>query len=57
MTLPDGGAFASMRMVLKHGQALTFSPVTDYHDVQVGDIVLAKWRGGGYISHWVGETR
>jgi hypothetical protein len=56
-TLPDGGAFASMRKVLKHGQSLTFSPVTDYHDVQVGDIVLAKWRGGGYISHLVGEIR
>jgi hypothetical protein len=57
ITLPDGGAFASMRMVLKHGQSLTFSPVTDYRDVQIGDIVLAKWRGGGYISHLVGEIQ
>ena len=56
-TLPDGGAFHSMRMILKHGQSLTFSPVTDYHEVEVGDIVLAKWRGGGYISHLVGEIQ
>lgn len=56
-TLPDGGAFASMRMVLKHGQSLTFSPVIDYRNVQVGDIVLVKWRGGGYISHLVGEIQ
>ena len=56
-TLPDGGAFASMRAVLKHGQSLTFSPVADYRDVEVGDIVLARWRGGGYISHLVGEIQ
>lgn len=56
-TLPDGGAFASMRMILKNGQSLTFSPVTDYYEVEVGDIVLAKWRGGGYISHLVGEIQ
>jgi hypothetical protein len=56
-TLPDGGTFHSMRMVLKHGQSLTFSPVADYRDVEVGDIVLAKWRGGGYISHLVGEIQ
>jgi hypothetical protein len=49
-TLPDGGAFHSMRLVLKHGQSLAFSPVTDYRDVEVGDIVLARWRGGGYIQ-------
>ena len=55
--LSDGGAFHSMRMVLKHGQSLTFSPVTDYRDVEVGDIILAKWRGGGYISHLVGEIQ
>lgn len=54
VTLPDGGSFHSLRMILKHGQSFTFSPVTDYHDVQIGDIVLAKWRGGGYISHLVG---
>ena len=57
ITLSDGGAFHSMRMILKHGQSLTFSPVTDYHDVEVGDIVLASWRGGGYISHLVGEIQ
>jgi hypothetical protein len=45
ITLSDGGAFHSMRAILKHGQALTFSPVTDYHEVEVGYIVLAKWRG------------
>jgi hypothetical protein len=57
ITLSDGGAFHSMRMILKHGQSLTFSPVTDYHDVEVGNIVLAKWRGGGYISHLVSEIQ
>ena len=57
VTLSDGGAFHSMRAILKHGQSLTFSPVSDYHDVEVGDIVLAKWRGGGYISHLVGEIQ
>jgi hypothetical protein len=57
VTLSDGGAFHSMRAILKHGQSLTFAPVTDYHDVEVGDIVLAKWRGGGYISHLVGEIQ
>jgi hypothetical protein len=57
VTLPEGGAFHSMRMILKHGQSLTFSPVTNYHDVEIGDIVLAKWRGGGYISHLVGEIQ
>ena len=57
VTLSDGGAFHSMRAILKHGQSLTFSPVTDYHEVEIGDIVLAKWRGGGYISHLVGEIQ
>jgi hypothetical protein len=57
VTLSDGGAFHSMRAILKHGQSLTFSPVTDDHEVEVGDIVLAKWRGGGYISHLVGEIQ
>jgi hypothetical protein len=57
VTLSDGGAFHSMRAILKHGQSLTFSPVTDYQDVEVGDIVLAKWRDGGYISHLVGEIQ
>jgi hypothetical protein len=56
-TLPDGGSFHSMRMILKHGQSLTFSPIADYRDVEVGDIVLVKWRGGGYISHLVGEIQ
>jgi hypothetical protein len=46
-----------MRMILKHGQSLTFSPIIDYHDIEVGDIVLAKWRGGGYLSHLVGEIQ
>jgi hypothetical protein len=57
ITLSDGGAFHSMRMILKHGQSLTFSPVTDYHELTTGDIVLAKWRGGGYITHLVGEIQ
>jgi len=56
-TIPDGGNLASMRAVLKHGQSLTFSPVEDSRQVQVGDIVVVKWRGGGYIMHLVGEIR
>ena len=44
-----------MRAVLKHGQTLTFSPVHDYREVQINDIVIVKWLGGNYIMHLVGE--
>ncbi len=57
VTLSDGGAFHSMRAVLKHGQSLTFSPINNYQDVKVGDIVLVRWRGGGYLTHLVGEIQ
>jgi hypothetical protein len=56
-TVPEGGDFASMRAAIKHGQTLTMSPVADFHEVQPGDIVLLKWRGGGYIMHLVQEVR
>ncbi len=57
VTIADGGDLASMRAVLKHGQSLTFSPVVDYYQVQLNDIVIVKWRGGGYIMHLVGDRR
>ena len=57
ITIADGGDLASMRAVLKHGQTLTFSPVVDYHQVQVNDIVIVKWRGGGHIMHLVGDKQ
>ena len=57
ITIPDGGDLASMRAALKHGQSLTFSPVTNYDQVQVNDIVVVKWRGGGHIVHLVGDKR
>ena len=50
-----GGDLASMRKAVKHGQTLTFSPVTDPAAVQVGNIVLVKWRGGNTMMHLVGE--
>ena len=53
---PDGGDFASMRAAIKHGQTLTMSPVGDSHEIQVGDIVLVKWRKG-HIMHLVHEIR
>src|SRR5512145_247038 len=55
-TAPDGGDFASMRKAIRHGQTLTISPVIDSSEVQVGDIVLAKWHKG-HIFHLVGEIQ
>jgi hypothetical protein len=55
--VPQGGDLASMRAVLKHGQRLTLSPVADFREVQVGDIVLVKWRGGNHILHLVEEIQ
>jgi len=55
-TAPDGGDFASMRKAIKHGQTLTMSPVIDSSEVQVGDIVLAKWHKG-HLFHLVGEIQ
>jgi hypothetical protein len=57
ITMADGGDFASMRAVLKHGQTLTFSPVNDYREVQANDIVIVKWRGGNHMMHIVGEIK
>ena len=55
-TTPDGGDFASMRKAIKHGQTLTMSPVINTSEVQVGDIVLAKWHKG-HLFHLVGEIQ
>jgi hypothetical protein len=55
--VPEDGDLASMRQALKHGQVLTLSPVADWRAVQPGDIVLVKWRGGGYILHLVQEVQ
>ncbi len=52
-----GGDLASMRAALKHGQTITLSPVSDFHQVQAGDIVFLKWRGGSYILHSVQEVQ
>jgi hypothetical protein len=57
ITIADGGNLASMRAVLKHGQTLTFSPVDNYDEIQVNDIVIVKWRGGGHIMHLVGDKQ
>lgn len=55
-TTPDGGDFASMRKAIKHGQTLTMAPVADPSEVQVGDIVLAKWHKG-QLFHLVGDIQ
>jgi hypothetical protein len=46
-----------MRGVLRHGQSLTLTPVTDSCPAQAGDIVLVRWRGGNHILHLVGEIQ
>lgn len=59
VTIPDGGDLASMRKAIKHGQMLTFSPVTDASEVQVGDKVFLDWseHGGTYMFHLVHEIK
>lgn len=57
ITMADGGDLASMRKAVKHGETLTFSPVTDPAAIQVGDIVLVNWLGGTPIMHLVGAIR
>lgn len=59
VTIPDGGDLASMRKAIKHGQTLTFSPVVDYAEVQVGDMAFIDWHshGGTYIFHVVHEIK
>jgi hypothetical protein len=56
-TLPDGGDFHSMRLAFSYGQKVTISPVTDPGEIQAGDIVFIRWRGGGYITHPVRTVR
>ena len=53
--LSDGGDLASMRGIFKYGQEITLSPVTDFGEVRVGDIVFLQWKGGSYILHLVQE--
>lgn len=53
-TVPDGGNLASMRKAIKHGQTLTMSPIVNFSEIQVGDLVLVKWHQGD-IFHIVGE--
>jgi hypothetical protein len=55
--ISHGGDLASMRAALKHGQMITLSPVSDPGQVQAGDIVLVKWRGGSTILHLVQEVQ
>jgi hypothetical protein len=57
LELPKDGDLASMRERLKHGQVLTISPLKEPGEVQVGDIVFLKWRGGNYILHIVKEIQ
>ncbi len=54
--VPEGGDLASMRNAIKHGQSLTFAPVADLREIQVGDIVYVKWHGS-HIMHLVQEIR
>lgn len=54
---PLEGDLASMRAVLKQGQVLTISPVTNFHEIKAGDIVFVKWRGGNHILHLVKEVQ
>ena len=57
ITISEGGDLASMRRAFKHGQIVTFEPVTDAHNqVQAGDIVFLRWRGS-YITHIVQEIQ
>lgn len=54
--VPEGGDLASMRNTFKHGQSLTFAPVVNTQDIQVGDIVYLKWYNS-YIVHLVQEIQ
>lgn len=51
------GDGASMRGVVRHGDVLTFSPITDFQQITPGDIVFVRWRGGNYIAHLVKEIK
>ncbi len=55
--VPDGGDLASMRAILKHGQILTISPIASFDEIQVGDIVLVRWRGQSNILHVISEIQ
>lgn len=54
--VPEDGDLASMRAVLKHGQALTLSPVRQASEIQLNDIVFLRWHQS-YILHIVGEIQ
>lgn len=57
VTITDGGDLASMRAALKHGQILTFSPIRAPQEVQIGDIVIVRWRGSNFMMHLVQEIQ
>jgi hypothetical protein len=47
---PVGG---SMRGLIESGQLVTITPI-DAQDIQVGDVVLVKWKGN-YLLHLIKE--
>jgi hypothetical protein len=51
------GDGASMRGVVRHGCVLTLTPVQDFREVQAGEIVLTRWRGGNHLLHLVREIK
>lgn len=51
------GDGASMRGVVRHGCVLTLTPVKDFREVQAGEIVLTRWRGGNHLLHLVREIK
>ena len=51
------GDGASMRGVVRHGCVLTLTPVRDFREVQTGEIVLVRWRGGNHLLHLVQEIQ
>lgn len=50
--LTAGGG--SMRGRIEVGQVMTISPI-DVRDVQVGDVVLTRWKKGRYLTHLIRE--
>jgi hypothetical protein len=55
-TVAEGGDLASMRAVIRHGQPLTLSPVSDPAEIRAGDIVYLKWHNG-HMMHLVQEIQ
>ena|SRR6185436_5326380 len=51
------GDGASMQGIVRHGCVLTLTPVKDFREVQVGEIVFTRWRGGNHLLHLVREIQ